>query len=399
MEEATMSSVDPIHPFPARMAPEIALAQCESLPEDSLVLDPMCGSGTVLRTVCEKGHRALGLDLDPLAVLMASVYTTPLDAVTVRAAADDLRRQAQALCPNELLLPWIDAHEETCRYVDYWFAEPQRTDLRRLSHLLRAQKGALGDALRLALSRIIVTKDRGASLARDVSHSRPHRVKLTNDFPVLAEFVRAAQRLARQLEQQPPPGRAQVWQGDARQLSSVAEASVDAVITSPPYLNALDYLRGHRLALVWLGHRVSDLREIRSGSIGAERHAEPGSDLALADELTAALSSARDLPGRERGMLERYALDLHALVAKLHQVVRPGGRLVLVVGNSCLHGVFVDNASLAVAAAERIGWRPTERTQRELPPNRRYLPPPAAGAIPMLQKRMRTETVLTFSRS
>jgi len=49
------------------------------------------------------------------------------------------------------------------------------------------------------------------------------------------------------------------------------------VLTSPPYLNAIDYLRGHRLALVWLGHELGPLKEIRANSVGAER-AIPATD-------------------------------------------------------------------------------------------------------------------------
>ena len=63
--------VKPIHLFAARMAPEIAFNALEGLPEDSLVLDPMAGSGTVLRTISEFGFRGVGIDIDPLSVLMA----------------------------------------------------------------------------------------------------------------------------------------------------------------------------------------------------------------------------------------------------------------------------------------------------------------------------------------
>ena len=68
----------PVHPFPARMAPELALAGLESLRPGSLVLDPFAGSGTVLRQATELGHRAVGFDLDPLSVLMTRVWTTPV---------------------------------------------------------------------------------------------------------------------------------------------------------------------------------------------------------------------------------------------------------------------------------------------------------------------------------
>ena len=60
-----------IHPFPARMAPDLAMERLKNIRRGALVLDPMAGSGTVLRQATELGHRALGFDTDPLAVLMA----------------------------------------------------------------------------------------------------------------------------------------------------------------------------------------------------------------------------------------------------------------------------------------------------------------------------------------
>src|SRR5262245_5226228 len=65
----------PIHPFPARMAPGIALEALGDGKEQLRVLDPMVGSGTVLAVARANGHRAFGVDLDPLAVLLAGVWT------------------------------------------------------------------------------------------------------------------------------------------------------------------------------------------------------------------------------------------------------------------------------------------------------------------------------------
>lgn len=67
--------IPPVHPFPARMAPEIAFRRLRRLPPGSVILDPMAGSGTVLRHATELGHKAIGFDLDPLAVLMTQVWT------------------------------------------------------------------------------------------------------------------------------------------------------------------------------------------------------------------------------------------------------------------------------------------------------------------------------------
>lgn len=388
----------PIHPFPARMAPEIALAEVAALPPDSRVLDPMAGSGTVVRVAANQGHRALGFDLDPLAVLMAKVWTTPIDTGLLRRAALALVESSRAGPLASVRLPWIDDDLETGAYVDYWFAAEQRASLRRLSAALPGVSGPVGDALRLGLSRIVVTKDHGASLARDVSHSRPHRVRAENDFPVFDEFLRAVARLAQQLDDQPPPDRAIVEPGDARRLATVETGSIDSVITSPPYLNAIDYLRGHRLALVWLGYRLRDLRAVRSESVGAERGPPDDADGDLAAELAAPLEPLDRLPPRQRRMIDRYVLDVYAVLGEIYRVLRPGATAVLVIGNSCVRGVFIRNARVLVDAAERIGFTLSRETERVLPPNRRYLPPPRVLTTSDLEKRMRSETVLTFTR-
>jgi hypothetical protein len=386
-----------VHPFPARMAPGIALARCQQLPLGATVLDPMAGSGTVLRAAVDKGLHAIGLDVDPLAVLMAKVGTTAIDRSLLDEAALELVAQAEGVAA-EVTIPWIDGDPETSRFVDFWFAKRQQHDLRRLSAALLGQPGAIGDALRIALSRLIVTKDAGASLARDVSHSRPHRVRTENDFAVVPAFLRSAQQVGARLAELPPGSSAMVLRGDARLMTQVPDVSVDAVITSPPYLNALDYLRGHRLALVWLGYTIRDLRAIRASSIGAERMLDPTADRAVITLLAASLGQLPNLALRARGMIDRFLLDIVHVLREVQRVLKPCGDATFVVGNSCLQGVFIDNAAAVTAAASIVGFSLTDRQEREIPPSRRYLPPPNWNEHTEMKHRMRTEVVLTFAR-
>lgn len=394
-----MNSIRHIHPFPARMASDIALKELNKLPDDTVVLDPMMGSGTVLRAAIDCGLRAIGRDVDPLAVLMARVWTTFIDTQSLYEQAVQLIQYAKDLNVESIVLPWIDDDLETSSFIDYWFGEQQKADLRKLSYLIRATQGPEGDALRIALSRIIITKNNGASLARDVSHSRPHRVMHENSFSVMDGFLHSVIQVAKRLEYNLPHRRADTCQEDARHLTSIANASIDAVITSPPYLNAIDYLRGHRLALVWLGYRLNELRAIRLGSIGAERAPDEHVDIRLADEIIDQMALGDLLPLREQRMIKRYILDLSKLLSEVYRVLRPDGKAVFVIGNSCLRGVFVRNAQAITLLAERIGLQHLSEEERELPPNRRYLPPPHASELNDLKKRMRTETVLTFIRA
>src|SRR5882724_8500333 len=85
----------PIHPFPARMAPGIALEALRRRKRPLRVLDPMTGSGTVLAVARHKGHRGVGLDIDPLAVLLSSVWTRTVDTRRVASAAIEVLRRAR----------------------------------------------------------------------------------------------------------------------------------------------------------------------------------------------------------------------------------------------------------------------------------------------------------------
>src|SRR5437660_68515 len=126
---------NPIHPFPARMAPGIALEALGESRRPLRVLDPMSGSGTVLAVARAKGHRAYGVDLDPLAVLLAGVWTRTVDAEQVIDKADEVLGRARArmrqLSTGEAYPANCD--EETQRFMRYWFDDYVRRQLAALS--------------------------------------------------------------------------------------------------------------------------------------------------------------------------------------------------------------------------------------------------------------------------
>lgn len=382
-----------VHPFPARMAPDLVRRSVSALSTNARVLDPMCGSGTVLRVAVEHGFDCVGVDVDPLAVLMSRVWTTALDPTMLYRQALGAIERAKALSGNEIKRITDDS---TRRFVVYWFARQQRAAIMRLATILDKERGPVREALLIALSRIIVTKEMMASLARDTSHSRPHRVASRNDFDVYAGFARSARSLAGRLRPERICGTSSVYRGDARNLCRVADDSIDLALTSPPYLNAIDYIRGHRLALVWLGYDMEKLRDIRANSVGAERML-PRNDLAIdVTEFVTRMDSST-FGRRQLGWVKRYARDVYLMLKQLRRVVRKSGKVVLVVGDSFLRGARVENARLVQTVAEVVGFEYSGSESRLIPARRRYLPPPGRGTS-TLDARMREETVLMLER-
>src|SRR5712664_2431741 len=121
-------SVRSIHPFPARMAPDLAIAELTKLRPGSRVLDPMAGSGTVLRQASELGHRAIGTDMDPLAVLMARVWNTRVADEAIDEMLEATLAIAKKTPFRSVSLPWIDSDPETKSFIDFWFANRQKRD-------------------------------------------------------------------------------------------------------------------------------------------------------------------------------------------------------------------------------------------------------------------------------
>jgi hypothetical protein len=249
------------------------------------------------------------------------------------------------------------------------------------------------------MSRLIITKHKGASLAGDVSHSRPHRIrkKGENDFAVFPEFIKSCKWVAKRTTKIPIDAKSKINLGDARYLRSLQKNSVDAVVSSPPYLNAIDYLRGHKLSLVWLGYTISELRNIRSEAVGAAKRPKSNTNLALASKLIEHCE-IENLPHNIKSMIMRYALDINDLVREASRVVRNNGQVVYVVGNSQTNGVLVKNTEIVKSAAKLHGLMLVSFNERDIPASSRYLPPPTQGKNDPMHKRIGVESVLTFTK-
>lgn len=371
------------------MAPELALERLPKQP--ARVLDQMMGSGTIPVLAGAGGHSATGYDLDPLPLLIAEVWGRPLDSSTYLVAAESVAEQARETEPGEV--PSDDA--ETIEFIERWFDEVARGRLAALTQAIGEQQDELRPALWCAFSRLIITKDRGASLARDVSHSRPHKVRERTDFDPIANYVRSAREVARRhatlQEARPDPEDLVFGRVDARELP-LEDDSIDMAMTSPPYLAAIDYLRGHRMSLVWMGYTLGELRDLRGTVVGAERARHDGEDHEELIEETL----SKDAPKRTRGVLRRYLYDLHAIMKETVRVLRPRGSATFVIADATLFGIPVGLGDVVDKLARKVGLECTERIERELPADRRYLPPPGRGRPSDLTRRMRREVCLGY---
>jgi hypothetical protein len=328
------------------------------------VLDPFAGSGTSLVEARRAGHRAIGVELLAPAALAARVKTTfELSGRELLRRAEAVVRSARGRTPGAL--PFL---RETRRQ----FSPPALDELLRLRDALPRGGTARSDALRLAFGRILVPSSR--------LHRSPclgYRRRPDEDGPSPAErFVAAARTMADDLRalkaERPGWGpRARVELADARSLA-LPPASVDLAVTSPPYVNGMDYVMNYKVDLAWLGYARSyaELRALRGAEVACDNlprsETAPYVGLEQAPDpwLREILPRIRENVRRKgtyrrddmHAVVHRYFADLVPVLGRVHAALRPGGRFVLVVGDSLLAGTYVPGDLLLARIAERRGF-------------------------------------------
>ncbi len=395
------AQIRPVHPFPARMAPSIVWDALPKTGRSLSVLDPMFGSGTTMVCARSRGHRAIGCDTDPLALLIARAWCADAEPENIKRRAGLVLERARILRDRLTYKESYpkSADSETCQFIDFWFDPENRRELSALATCISRVRSQIERTLLwCAFSRMIITKTSGASLAMDVSHSRPHKVYDVAPVKPFETFLKAVSKVACNcpfpgIANDAPP--ADIRHGDARSLP-IKSASVDMVITSPPYLNAIDYLRGHKLSLIWMGHNISEIRALRSSNIGTEVPTDPTSNEAI-QEAVKAMGDIGSLDNRRLGMVRRYVWDMDKVMKECARVLKRKGRAVFVVGNSAIRGVFIKNSEAFIRLADSNGLSLVSRSTRPIETKRRYLPPPESErAGGKMQGRMREEVILEF---
>jgi len=307
------------HSYPARFHPRLVRVLLDGLPRGSTVLDPFSGSGTTLVEAALAGMRALGLDINPLAVELSRLKATPHPAVE-RLVAEAQRISTASLARVKARARTRTAgneYDDPRHYAPHVFRE--LVGLRE-----EIESSELRPHLLLVLSSIVVKVSRQPSdtaageVERAIGKGLPSRL-----------FARRAEELGSQLAAfaaRVPPGTppADVRLGDARRLPFPSQ-SVDRVITSPPYLGTYDYAAQHARRFGWVG---LDARPMETAEIGARRRARP------ADAFTV------------------WQRDVDAFLGEVARVCR--GSVFVVIGDSAVGPRVVEGDVAIRKAAEKF---------------------------------------------
>jgi DNA modification methylase len=386
------------HPFPARMPVEVARAAVSALskPGDT-ILDPMIGSGVVAKAALALGRNAIGRDVDPLAIIQSRALCARITANKLDTLAHAVQESAAKVVRSKKYIDaeWRSLDDEGRHFIRYWFRKKHAEQLFALSLAIDAEIGTAEWPIFAAIfSSLIISRGSGASRAMDLSRSRPHRVDSKIPKSPFLLWQKQVDAFRTYYEKSSLAGIADLKIGDARDLR-LADESVDGIVTSPPYLNAIDYMRTSKFSLVFLGSRLDKLRAIRSAAIGTEVGLSPGH---LRKSLDVMIDRRVADPAR-RPMIRRYLFDLHSALLENFRVLKPGGFALYVMGPSILSRRDYDAAEVLCDVAREVGFRPVGHGRRDLSETRRSLPPPRRSKLAdSINRRMTCEFYVVLTK-
>ena len=372
--------------FPAKLHPPFVKWALEryTKPGD-VVLDPFCGCGTVVLEATLTGRRAIGFDVDPYSAYIANAKCNPPRKAAFDKVAKRLKASLADLERASHTYERLEKEDITVRYyrdqiaehrvppipnISHWFKHYIIVDLLNIWSKIRDRQDS--PSLKRYLRTSFATILRLCSNADPDTLSGLEVTKRMREWLKRGRYINPITMFANRLDRNSEPLLEKYWT-QAKQLprrysarvrtSSALDGrsyrgltgKVHAIITSPPYCSAVEYQRRHALEHYWLGflRYESDVPNLRKKYIGRRNYVEGTIATHLetlpkqvGDALAAYLGPSLDSKESRIRAIAAYFVEMRRWLALAAKQLVPGGRLVLVVGDSTVRGRPVKTAKL-----------------------------------------------------
>ena len=306
------NSAHAIYPYRGKISAIDAKQIISQLKTGSVLLDPFCGSGTILHEAQHFGIKAIGIDNNPLAISLSLAKTQPIKVSEVVEHSKNLVERSKRLEKRSSIPDTVSKyfHEKTIEQIDAMFSLKEE--------MTSYETAILYGAVCLSARACNHYKWTSNSVGKIIT---PHRyvdfydVFLTK-LKKHSKFVDGGERV-------------NVFKEDARSLSKyIPENSVDYVYTSPPYFDALDYTSYYAKIIYELEGR--DRAEIRKGLIQNT---------------------------------STYEQDMKAVLREIRKVIKTGGQVIFVVGDKKMKdGTVINGGEFFSNLSD---WKPSYVVERE----------------------------------
>ena len=372
------------HKYPAKFIPHIpkwAIGKYLNGSKDKNILDPFCGSGTTLVEGVLAGYNVIGIDIDPLSVMISKVKTTRVDETELKNISSWLI--------NEIKSNKEGTFKPECLTIEHWFTNDAIKKLSAIRTLIDQIPRKFGDAKKITdiqnlilicFSSIIrkVSNADNESQKTYVSHTKikePDEVNSTF-FSHLNLFVERALIFSATTNSQTK--NKIIHSSSASSLvKKLNDQHIDLAITSPPYIKAIDYIYNQMVELFWIGDLFQMQTQPKQNSkkieyIGNKQiskaefnHYTPYKNtfgIAKLDEKLQNVFDKDKINGHKHSYITfKYFTEMGKHFEEMSKCLTGGIHYIMVVGDSNVSDVFFDTADFLIDIGLRNGFTITNK--------------------------------------
>ena len=289
------------------------------------VLDPFCGSGTALLTCKEFGVNAVGVDAMPLSVFISQVKTSDYNMEKLRTISRNIFSK-RFVKPNVRVSSLVKRSFTKYALEDIFFFKDV---IRQIEDPL--EKNFFTFALMISSEKVSFAYKDGAVIKI---------WKKKNVPPFRPVFKRTVKKMFHDMKKFRNEGsKIEVFLGDARRLSFLESSTFDAIITSPPYLNIIDYAKVYKIEneLFFGNENIESIRSYIGLNINQGFEESVGMDSPLVEKA--------------------YLKDIGDAISEQFRVLKKNGRVAMVVGEGVFPNRIVPVQKMLCDIAKGIGFK------------------------------------------
>ncbi len=352
------------HRYPAMMIGPVA-KYCLSnwLVDKKMVLDPFVGSGSVLVESMLMGKNSIGVDLNPLAVLISRVKTTPIKIKDLTVLHNKLiinfKKKLQSYTINSI-------DELNLTNPNVWFSSDVLKKLILLKKLIYKDisEESHKEFFLVCLSETI----REVSFTRnsEFKRYRMEKQKIEDWNPdVLGLFNSKIRRnisgLKNFVDEIPSNTKhSEVYHADARSLDFLENKEVDGVLTSPPYGDSkttVAYGQFSQFANELLELGTKPANQLDSRLLGGSRTNHKKINLKyLSDTLDSTLESISQKDEKRALEVNRFFQGYYEVFLSLEKILNENSTICYVVGNRTVKGIWIETDKITVEMLSNFGY-------------------------------------------
>lgn len=357
-----------IHKYPAKFIPHVprwGLKKYQLEGKTNIILDPFCGSGTTLVESMLLGHHAYGIDIDPLSRLISKVKTTRIEDKRLLSLRDEVITKVNNK-KNGLFKPSIPT-------LHHWFNKENTEKLSIIRDVIEEYKEDkdLYDFLIICMSSIIRRASNADNQSQKtyVSHTNPKEPE--DAFQLFFKNLTIYTERIISLSNSAPSGAEATVFEDCINSTSFAKywyktvnEEADIVITSPPYIKAVDYIYNQMAELFWIG----DLFSLETQKLQNEYK----KNYVGTKQVPASVYSERIYTNYEvidsivdkiytrsphyAYITAKFFLDIEKNINEVNKVLKDKGHYLIVIGNNSVSGTPVNSSEFIVEIARNNGF-------------------------------------------